>query len=43
MRYLLDTNMVIALSKQVPPVVDRLDHCLASDILLSAVVLAEIE
>ena len=43
MRYLLDTNSVIALSKQVPPVVDRLGHCLASDILLSTVVLAEIE
>lgn len=43
MRYLLDTNMAIALSKRAPPVVDRLRNCLASDIVLSSIMLAEIE
>jgi tRNA(fMet)-specific endonuclease VapC len=43
MRYLLDTNIVIALSKQVQPVMDRLGRCLASDLVLSSIVLAEIE
>ena len=43
MRYLLDINIVIALSKQVPPVMDRLGQCLVSDLVLSSIVLAEIE
>lgn len=43
MRYLLDTNMVIALSKGIPAVAARLENCAATDIALSPIVLYEIE
>lgn len=43
MRYLLDTNILIAMSKERPEVVDRLELYPASSILLSSVVVAEIE
>ncbi|ENW97108.1 type II toxin-antitoxin system tRNA(fMet)-specific endonuclease VapC [Acinetobacter sp. NIPH 298] len=43
MRYLLDTNIWIAMSKNVPHLYDWLSRCPASDIVLSSVVLAEIE
>ena len=43
MRYLLDTNILIALSKERPGVAPRLASIHANDILLSAVVVAEIE
>lgn len=43
MRYLLDTNILIALSKERPGVTARLANIPANDILLSAVVVAEIE
>jgi len=43
MRWLIDTNIVIAISKQRSEVLQRLQHTPASDILLSSVVLAEIE
>ncbi|NMG45325.1 PIN domain-containing protein [Aromatoleum toluvorans] len=43
MRYLLDTNVVIALSKGVPAVVGRLENCAATDIALSPIVMSEIE
>lgn len=45
MRYLLDTNILIALSKPMPdsPLASWLQRCPASDLVLSSVVLAEIE
>ena len=43
MRWLLDTNIVIALSKGVPQLRPWLRRCSASDLVLSSVVLAEIE
>lgn len=45
MRYLLDTNILIALSKPIPdsPLSRWLQRCPASDLVLSSVVLAEIE
>ncbi len=45
MRYLLDTNILIALSKPMPesPLALWLRRCPASDLVLSSVVLAEIE
>lgn len=45
MRYLLDTNILIALSKPMPdsPLLLWLRRCPASDLVLSSVVLAEIE
>jgi len=42
-RYLLDTNILIALSKERPGLSARLANIHASDILLSSVVVAEIE
>lgn len=42
MRYLLDTNILIALSKERPGLSDRLAGYPASSILLSSVVVAEI-
>jgi tRNA(fMet)-specific endonuclease VapC len=42
-RWLLDTNIVIALSKGVPQLLPWLQRCPAGDIVLSSVVLAEIE
>ncbi|MFU8926531.1 type II toxin-antitoxin system tRNA(fMet)-specific endonuclease VapC [Acinetobacter puyangensis] len=44
MRYLLDTNIWIALSKNnTPHLSNWLQHCPSNDIVLSSVVLAEIE
>ena len=43
MRWLLDTNIVIAMSKGAPALLPRLQSCMASDLALPAVVLAEIE
>lgn len=43
MRYLLDTNILFALSKERPGLATRLEACPASAILLSSVVVAEIE
>lgn len=43
MRYLLDTNILIAMTKERPGLADRLAQCPASAILLSSVVVAEIE
>lgn len=43
MRYLLDTNILIALSKERPGVAARLASIHANNILLSAIVVAEIE
>ena len=43
MRYLLDTNILIAMSKERPGLAARLGSYLSSDILLSTVVLAELE
>lgn len=43
MRYLLDTNILIAMSKERPGLADRLAAYPASAILLSSVVVAEIE
>lgn len=43
MRYLLDTNILIALSKERPGVAARLAGIHANNILLSAIVVAEIE
>jgi tRNA(fMet)-specific endonuclease VapC len=43
MRYLLDTNILIAMSKGRPGLADRLARYPASAILLSSVVVAEIE
>ena len=42
-RYLLDTNILIAVSKRRPGLAERLRLLPASDLLLSSVVLAEIE
>jgi tRNA(fMet)-specific endonuclease VapC len=43
MRYLLDTNILIAMSKERPGLPERLENIPASDILLSSVIVAEIE
>lgn len=43
MRYLLDTNIVIAISKNDPALAAWLGRCPASSIALSSVVLAELE
>ena len=43
MAYLLDTNIVIAMSKARPGLAERLERCPASAIALSSVVLAELE
>lgn len=43
MRYLLDTNILIAMSKDRPGLGERLARYAASSILLSSVVVAEIE
>lgn len=43
MAYLLDTNILIALSKQRPGPAERLNHISAHQVLLSSVVVAEIE
>lgn len=43
MRYLLDTNILIALSKSRPEIADRLSSIAARQIFLSFVVVAEIE
>lgn len=43
MRYLLDTNIIIAMSKASPKLEARLGKYLSSDILLSTIVLAELE
>jgi len=43
MRYLLDTNILIAMSKERPDLLERLENIPASAILLSSVVVAEIE
>jgi len=43
MRYLLDTNVVIALSKGAPMLQRWLRHCPADDLALSSIVLAELE
>lgn len=43
MAYLLDTNILIAISKARPGLEERLERCPASAIVLSSVVLAEIE
>lgn len=43
MRYLLDTNILIAMSKTRPGLAERLARYPASNILLSSVVVAEIE
>lgn len=43
MRYLLDTNILIAMSKNRPGLLTRLENYSASAILLSSVVVAEIE
>lgn len=43
MRYLLDTNILIAMSKERPGLVERLTQYPASAIVLSSVVVAEIE
>ena len=43
MRYLLDTNILIAVSKNLPGLSDRLRVLPTSALLLSSVVLAEIE
>ncbi len=42
-RYLLDTNILIAVSKNRPGIAERLDLLLASQLMLSSVVMAEIE
>ncbi len=42
-RFLLDTNVLIAVSKRRPGLAERLAELRASDMLLSSVVLAEIE
>ena len=42
-RYLLDTNILIAVSKNRPGVADRLGLISASQLMLSSVVMAEIE
>lgn len=43
MRYLLDTNILIALTKQCPGLAERLAGIPADAVLLSSVVVAEIE
>lgn len=43
MRYLLDTNILIAMSKERPGLLERLANIPASAIFLSSVVVAEIE
>jgi tRNA(fMet)-specific endonuclease VapC len=43
MLYLLDTNILIALSKQRPGLADRLEGIPADAVLVSSVVIAEIE
>jgi tRNA(fMet)-specific endonuclease VapC len=43
MRFLLDTNILIAMSKQRPGLADRLEGIPADAIFLSSVVVAEIE
>ena len=43
MRYLLDTNIMIAAMKKVASVKDQLEQRLLADILLSPVVLGELE
>jgi len=43
MQFLLDTNILIAMSKQRPGLVERLEDIPADAILLSSVVVAEIE
>jgi tRNA(fMet)-specific endonuclease VapC len=43
MPYLLDTNMLIAMSKERPGLAERLRGLPASAIMLSSVVVAEIE
>lgn len=43
MQFLLDTNILIAMSKQRPGLADRLEGISADAILLSSVVVAEIE
>lgn len=43
MRYLLDTNILIAISKNNPSLYGWLQRCPASSIVLSAIVLAELE
>lgn len=43
MRYLLDTNILIALSKARPGLAERLEKIPTSAVLLSSVVVAEIE
>ena len=43
MRYLLDTNILIAMSKERPGLAERLARYPASAILISSVVVAEIE
>jgi tRNA(fMet)-specific endonuclease VapC len=43
MRYLLDTNILIAMSKERPGLLKRLEKYPASAVLLSSVVVAEIE
>lgn len=43
MRYLLDTNILIAMSKERPGLAERLARHPATSILLSSVVVAEIE
>ncbi len=43
MPYLLDTNILIALSRERPGIAARLENIPAGDILLSSVVVAEIE
>lgn len=43
MRYLLDTNIVIAAMKGRPEVVARLERMAAADLLLSTIVLGELE
>lgn len=43
MPFLLDTNILIAMSKQRPGLADRLEGIPADAVLLSSVVVAEIE
>lgn len=43
MRFLLDTNILIAMSRQRPGLADRLEGIPAAAVFLSAVVVAEIE
>lgn len=43
MRFLLDTNILIAMTKQRPGLADRLEQIPADAVLLSSVVVAEVE